>query len=184
MLGDLGRSAVCAAVLGVVSSFGDWLWTNYIPDGAVIPGVAHGLAIFVLLAGVLAWAAGGPGVWRRLLGALPLAGLLLAALFYPIAYLTGYLPALLITWFLMWLVLAFAQRWARGGSEPASRAALRGFVAAIGSGLAFWSISGIWTEAPPQAPNYLLRALQWSYAFLPGFLALLLWQARTQKGMS
>lgn len=160
--------------MGIASSFGDWLWAGYIPDGAVVPGVVHGLLIFVLLAIVLSWAAQRRKAWRRLLPALPLVGLLLAALFYPVAYLIGYLPALLVTWFLMWLTLAWSSRWAGGGHERPTAALLRGLIAAIGSGLAFWSISGIWTAAASTPPNYAIRALQWSYAFWPGFAALLL----------
>ncbi len=164
-------------VLGVVSSFGDWLWANFIPDGAVAPGVAHGFVIFVILAVVLGWAAGGRGATRRLLVTLPLAGLAIAAAFYPLAAVVGYLGGLLVTWVAMWLALATLSRWARGGREGLGRALLPGVVAALLSGLAFWAISGIWTGPSPEVVNYLVRAGTWTFAFLPGFAALLIGQA-------
>ncbi|MEO1370088.1 MAG: hypothetical protein AAFX50_23140, partial [Acidobacteriota bacterium] len=46
--------------------------------------------------------------------------------------------------------------------------------AAVGSGLAFWAISDIWTKAQPGGPNYLWHFACWSFAFFPGFAALLL----------
>lgn len=172
---DLSLAVACAAVLGLLSTFGDWVWEHYIPDGSILPGVAHGVVIFVALALLLGWASGLPGVTRKLLLTLPIAGLLLAAVFYPLAYAMGYLGALLATWVGMWLSLALLQRWARGGREAFSRATLRAVVAAIGSGLAFWAISGIWTD-PASHTSYLQRLLYWSFAFLPGFAALLIGQ--------
>jgi hypothetical protein len=46
-----------------------------------------------------------------------------------------------------------------------------GCIAAVLSGLAFYSISGIWTrhDAPP---NYAWNLVAWSFAFFPGFLVL------------
>jgi hypothetical protein len=48
----------------------------------------------------------------------------------------------------------------------------RGLLAAIVSGLAFYAISGIWTRPPREGPNYLYNFGAWTFAFLPGFLAL------------
>ncbi|MEM7351040.1 MAG: hypothetical protein AAF657_09560 [Acidobacteriota bacterium] len=167
---------VSALVLAVVSTFGDWLWTHYIPDGAVIPGVLHGAVIFLVLAGTLAWSAGTRQAARRLLPSLPAAGIVIAAVFYPLAYAVGYIGALIITWMVMWLAMACLQRWARDGAESLGHALLRGVLAAIASGLAFWAISGIWTKPAPGGPNYLVHFASWAFAFLPGFLALLVRQ--------
>lgn len=165
-----------AVILGAVSTLGDWVWAHYIPDGAVIPGVVHGALIFLILAAVLAWDAGTRRAAARLLPALPATGIVLAAAFYPLARLLGYLGALLVTWVLMWLATAALQRWARGGVESAGRSLLRGAAAAVGSGLAFWAISGIWTNPSPEGPSYPWHFACWTFAFLPGFLALLLGQ--------
>lgn len=166
----LGLSA--AATLGAFSTVADWVWARYIPDGAVLPGVVHGAVTFVLLALVLGLAASAPGVTRRLLATLPIAGLLIAAGFYPAAYALGYLGALLVAWIAMWLALAFLQRWARGGTETIGPTLARGLLAAIGSGLAFWAVSGMWTN-PAAHANYLMRLVYWTFAFFPGFVALL-----------
>ena len=163
-----------AVVLGAFSTFGDWVWARYIPDGAVVPGVVHGDVIFLILAAVLAW---NIGTWRaawRLLPVLPGVGIVLAAVFYPAAAVLGYLGALLVTWVLMWLATAALQRLARGGVETWPRTLLRGAAAAVGSGLAFWAISGIWTNPSPGGPSYPWHFVCWTFAFLPGFLALLL----------
>ncbi len=175
--GDLRRASLSALVLGLVSAFGDWVWAHYIQDGAVLPGVIHGLLIFTLLALVLGIAAGSGLALRRLLPTLPLAGLLIAAAFYPIARVAGYLGALLLTWVAMWITLALLQRWARGGRESHRIAMVRAALAAVGSGIAFWAVSGMWTSPDPD-PSYALRALAWSFAFWPGFAALLTGQAR------
>ncbi len=92
-----------------------------------------------------------------------------------------YLGALLITWVLMWMTLAFLQRWALQHGETALRALLRGLVAAVGSGLSFWAISGIWTNPSPGEPNHWLRVFYWALAFLPGFLALLVGQPASKS---
>ncbi len=172
-----GSAALIGAlVLAAFSTFGDWLWARYIPDGAVVPGVAHGAVIFLVLAAVLAWSAGTRRAAARLLPALPAAGMALAAAFYPLAGLLGYTGALLVAWVLMWLATAALQGWARGGVETLGSSLLRGTAAAAGSGLAFWAISGIWTSPPPGGPNYLWHFACWTFAFLPGFLALLVGQ--------
>lgn len=170
-------SLAAAVTLGAVSTFGDWLWAHFIPDGAVIPGVVHGVVIFLVIALVLAATAradGDSAATRRLVWALPVAGALIAASFYPLFRVLGYLGSLLVTWVAMWLVTAWLYGRARGGHEGARRTLLRGLLAAVGSGLAFWAISGIWTEAQAGGPDYPWHFVCWSFAFLPGFAALLL----------
>ena len=169
----LVAATASAAALGAVSTLGDWIWARYLRDGSIVAGVVHGAVIFLVLAAVLAWAAGSRRAALRLLPSLPVVGVLLAAVFYPLAWTIGYLGALIVTWVVMWLALAALQRWARGDGQPFGRTALRGLLAAIGSGLAFWAISGIWTD-PSSSPSYLWRFACWTFAFLPGFLALLL----------
>lgn len=165
-----------AVALGAVSTLGDWIWAHYLRDGDPIAGVVHGAVIFLVLAAILAWNAGTRRAAVRLLPSLPAAGVLLAAVFYPLARVIGYLGALIVTWVGMWLALAALQRWASNGQESLGHTILRGVLAAIGSGLAFWAISGIWTN-PEADPGYLGRFAYWTFAFLPGFLALLLFPA-------
>lgn len=162
-----------AAVLGAVSTLGDWIWGRFLTDGAVLPGLVHGVVFFAVLAVVLALPCPAPArALRFLLATLPASGLGLAAAFYPLATALGYLPALLVTWAGMWLSLALLQRVASGRTETLRSALLRGAVAASASGLAFWAVSDLWTAAGADM-SYLGRLWRWSVAFLPGMLALL-----------
>ena len=172
-----------AAFLGALSTAGAWVWANHLRDGAVLPGVMHGVVVFVALAVALGWGADRQGATRYLLLRLPPAGLVIAALFYPVAYLIGYLPALLVSWTAMWLTLAWARNGADGGRGAKGVVLGRGLGAAIGSGLAFWAISGIWTAPSPEPPDYLVRWLLWTLAFLPGFAALMVrWEPARAAG--
>ena len=168
------RAFVAAACLGAVSTVGDWIWARWIPDGAVVPGIVHGLLFFVALAVVLGWAGGVQvqGSTRSLLATLPVAGLALAALFYPVAAAIGYLGGLLVTWAGMWLTLAWLLRRALHDRESGVRTLGRAAIAMIGSGLAFWAVSGMWTR-PAAETGYGLRFVYWTIAFVPGLLALL-----------
>jgi len=161
-----------ALTLGVLSTAGDWIWALWIPDGAIIPGIVHGLVFFAALALVLGWAARSWQVTTRLLWTLPPAGLVLASAFYPLARAFGYLGALLVTWTGMWLALALLLRRARDRDGSARHAMLRGAAAALGSGLAFWAVSAMWTQ-PALQTGYGLRLVYWTVAFLPGLAALL-----------
>lgn len=177
MARDLPAALGAALVLGTVSTLGDWIWARFLADGAVLPGLVHGVVFFAVLAGVLAWPC--PGRTRALkflLATLPAAGLGLAAVFYPLAYALGYLPALLVTWTGMWLTLALLLRVAWGRIERPREAILRGVLAAVGSGLAFWAVSDLWTGGDF---SYLGRLWRWTVAFLPGMLAL--WVLRGRR---
>lgn len=164
--------AISAIALGAISTLADWIWEHYLEDGALLPAIVHGVAIFIVLALVLGRSARTRNATTKLLASLPLVGLLLAAAFYPLAAITGYLTALILSWLAMWLALAILQSWASGRMETPSVICLRAAIAAVGSGLAFWTISGIWTD-PPADPDYALRLLAWIWAFLPGFVGLL-----------
>ncbi len=78
-------------------------------------------------------------------------------------------------WMAFWIALAFLQGRFLGEPVTSIRGALlRGLVAAVASGLAFYAISGIWTRPAPGGPDYPGHFLSWVFAFLPGFLALAL----------
>jgi hypothetical protein len=187
--GGLWAAVGGAVALGALSSLGDWLWARFITDGALLPGMIHGAVVFVALAAVLGTAAGGWEATRYLLVRLPLTGAAIAALFYPLAGAIGYLPALVVCWMLMWLALALfgsraraiagkaggdARRGSPGSALVGRSVFLRGILAAIASGLAFWSVSGLWTDPRAATASYPERFLLWTWAFLPGFAALLI----------
>jgi hypothetical protein len=154
-------------VLGAVMTAGDWLWAAMNIRHTVTAGVAHGAAMCLCLGAAL-----GAYEKRFAAGALagPIVGVLAAALFYALAP-SLRLMAMFPAWMFFWICFALLQ--ARLRKERAyGAAAVRGVVAAVASGLAFYAISGIWTRHDPGGPNYLWNFAAWSFAFFPGFVAL------------
>jgi hypothetical protein len=85
--------------------------------------------------------------------------------------------AMFVSWVLLWILLAFLDRMLHRGASVAL-ALNRGVLAAVGSGFAFYAISGMWQNWNPQSINYVDHFLRWAFAFLPGFLALQLFSGR------
>lgn len=176
MRGTLG-AAFGALLIGALMTFGDFVWAAFeLPHRAVF-GLIHGL---VLCCGIGLYL----GFPRRAAARGAVAGgaigLGAAALFYALAPLLKW-SAMLPAWMAFWI--AFGLLLWRGMGEPLAplgEAVVRGVVAAVGSGLAFYSIMGIWTSHSPGGPDYLRHFGSWSFAFLPGFIALL--TERPRKG--
>lgn len=159
--------ALWAAVL---STFGDWVWARFIPSHRPVFGLAHGAALCLGIGLYLGLLRG-----RALMGAGVGAAIGLAAAggYYLLALAMGY-AAMFVLWMGLWMALGWLA--ARGLGEPrppASSAWFRGAMAATGSGLAFYAISGIWTHPRANGPDYLEHFVCWTLAFLPGFAALL-----------
>ena len=85
----------------------------------------------------------------------------------------GY-AAMFVVWMALWagFGLLAAAAWASRGPRT-GEALVRGALAAVCSGLAFYAISGIWTRPAPGGPDYAYHFFCWTVAFLPGFVALL-----------
>lgn len=162
LLGSLAIAALC--------TLGDYIWVTYIPTHKASAGLAHG-ALLCLAIGLYL------GVLRRqpLRGALGgvAIGLLAAASFYALARRFGY-SAMFLSWMALWAGFGLLYgRWL-GAVAPWRESLLRGFAAAIASGLAFYAVSGIWMPFDPKARGYAYHFACWTIAFWPGFLALLL----------
>jgi len=172
-----GAAVVGALVLAALSTLGDFVWARFGLRHRAVLGLAHGSLLLLALGLYL-------GILRRRpgLGALAgaLVGLLAAASFYAIAPLLGY-SAMFVSWMALWLGFAFLDGRLRGGVRPAEVLA-RGLLAAVGSGLAFYAISGIWTTHAPGGPSYPYNFLCWTIAFLPGFAALLILMGKPKAG--
>lgn len=183
-----------AVVLGTVMTLGDFLWASLNLRHRAAYGLAHG-AVMCLCMGMLI---GGrfrrsPGAassrrerwWdpreqkEMLVGALSgiVIGLVAAGAFYVLAPMLRW-GAMLPAWMLFWVLFAALEHRLRPGERPAAAVA-RGLAAAVLSGVAFYLISGIWTRPAPGGPNYIVNFLSWSFAFLPGFLALF-WSGGTR----
>jgi len=79
------------------------------------------------------------------------------------------LGAMFPAWMLLWILFAVLQHRLQE-TETLGSSLIRGIAAALLSGVAFYLISGIWTRGG--APNLARHFASWSFAFLPGFLAL------------
>lgn len=164
-------AAAAALFLGAVMTVGDFLWAYFGIRHSMVSGVVHGAAMCLCLGGVI-----GARVGRLVpgLAAGPLVGLLAAGSFYALAPTFG-LGAMLPAWMLFWICFGGLQH-LLVKSETLPVALGRGLAAAVLSGLAFYAISGIWTRPAPGGANYFVHFAYWSFAFLPGFLALFLRQ--------
>lgn len=164
----IADALIGAVLLGAANTFGDffWAWMNLRHRAA--SGVAHG-ALLLLCVGLYLGVLTG----RPLAGAIGgvLSGALAAGVFYALAPVLGLL-AMFPAWVAMWLMIGLLDGVAlrKGRAGPALA---RGAIAAVASGLAFYAISGIWLRPAPGGPRYLVNFASWTFAFLPGFLALL-----------
>lgn len=160
--------ALWAAAL---STLGDWIWARFVLAHRPAYGLIHGTALCLGIGLYLGLARG-----RAPIGALAGAAIGFAAAggYYVLARFMGY-GAMFVLWMALWV--AFGLLVARGLGEPRQPMAsgwLRGAMAAIASGLAFYAISGIWTTHRAGGPDYAYNFACWTIAFLPGFAALLL----------
>jgi len=170
------RAAILASlVLGAVMAFGDYLWAVMLIQHRVTYGLAHG-AIMCLCLG----AAIGVHVGRPLPAAAagPVIGVIAAGVFYLLAARMG-MAAMFPAWMAFWILFALLQRVFQRG-EGTGGAAIRGAIAAVLSGLAFYAISGIWTRHDPGGPNYAWNLAAWTIAFFPGFAALF-WRSAPEQ---
>lgn len=163
-----------AVVIGAINTLGDFVWAHYIPRHRAVFGLAHGALLLMALGLYL-------GVLRRrpALGALggALVGLAAAAGYYALVRLIGF-SAMLVSWMALWIGFAMLDARLLQRLVPLGEALVRGVVAAAGSGLAFYAVSGIWTRPRPGGPDYGYNFLCWTVAFLPGFMALLVRKPR------
>jgi hypothetical protein len=156
-----------ALILAVVSTLGDFVWESLHLRHRVAYGVVHGAAICLAVGAIVGWSPR-----RAALGAAAgiVIGVAAASLFYILAGALRY-SAMFPAWMFFWICFAILQVHL-DRSRDYRRAMLRGSIAAVLSGLAFYAISGIWTRPSPDGPNYVRHFLSWAFAFLPGFLAL------------
>ena len=150
-------------------TFGDWVWAALSLRHRPQYGLAHGTLLCLWLGLYLGYQAGRIP-WTAGVGAL--IGFAAAASFYALAPVFGY-AAMFVSWVGLWFGLAWlTQRLFAEMRDSRGEALLRALLAAVGSGLAFYAVSGIWTK-PPASYVYAWHFPAWTIAFLPGALALL-----------
>ena len=168
-MSGLAAAVAGSVLLAALSTLGDFVWARFVSAHRAALGLLHG-SLLCLAIGLHLGVLRGRPVRGALGGAA--VGLGAAAGFYALAPFLGY-AAMFPCWMAFWI--GFAVLDARGlrGARAGREALARGLFAALGSGAAFYAISGIWTNPRPGGPDYAWNFLCWTIAFLPGFLALL-----------
>jgi len=155
-----------AIALAAVMTTGDVLWDALHIRHRVANGLAHGAAMCLALGLSVGIRARKP-LPAAVAG--PLIGVTAAATFY-VLWPSMRWGAMFAAWMLLWILFAILQR-RLDRREDLSTALLRGSTAAVTSGVAFYLISGIWT-GEHGVSNPVLRLGYWTFAFVPGFVAL------------
>jgi hypothetical protein len=158
-----------ALVTAAVSTAGDYLWANVLPHHIPVYGLMHGALLFMTVGACLGAAARKP-----LAGAIGAAsiGVAAAGSFYLLQPFIGY-SALFVLFTGLWVALGLLNGRVLQRRDTMRASLMRGALAAVGSGLGFYAISGIWFPFNPRGWDYAVHFVYWTIAYLPGFAALL-----------
>ena len=167
--GLLGPALVGSLLLAVLSTIADYIWFLDIPGHQVVSGSIHGAALFAALGAYLGWRKGKLFVGA---GGGLLSGVLAALSFYVLAPLGGY-NMMLVSWLILWVMLAGLQTYLDGRLD-AAKALGRGVVTAIVAGLGFGVVLfQLYRGWPPETFSVFKHFVAWSMAYLPGLYVLL-----------
>lgn len=169
MKGLLTPAVVGSLLLATLSTIADYVWFLNIPQHQVASGAIHGATLFAALGAYLGWRKGKAGAGA--LGGL-LSGLLAALSFYVLAPFGGY-NVMLVSWLLLWIMLAALQTYLDGHLNllrAVGRGIITAIVAALGFGLVLFQLYRGW---PPAAFPAFTHFIAWSIAYLPGLHVLL-----------
>ena len=170
-------------ILGValVATLGDYIWYTLNVRHSIATGILHGAVLLTAVGAVLGLDA------RRVLKGLPigaLSGVGGALVYYLLVALVDgrtYGTAIPASWVAMWLIVALLDgRWLRAPERrPWSEIAMRGVLAAVVSGIAFYLVMNtLWGRPPATGRNYVVQFAAWVVAWAPGLLALTLGRSR------
>jgi hypothetical protein len=156
-------------LLAALSTAADYVWFLDIPQHQVLSGSIHGAVLFAALGAYLGFRKGKTGI--GLAGGL-LSGVLAALSFYALAPLGGY-NMMLVSWLLLWIMLAALQTYLDGRldvGKALARGIITAIVAAIGFGIVLFQLYRSW---PPESFSVVRHFLAWAVAYLPGLYVLL-----------
>jgi hypothetical protein len=165
----LTPAVVGSVLLAILSTTADYVWFLNIPQHQVSSGAIHGATLFAALGAYLGFRKGKTGAGA--LGGL-LSGLIAALSFYALAPLGGY-NMMLVSWLLLWIMLAALQTYLDGRIDLAKaigRGLITAIVAAIGFGVVLFELYRGW---PPASFPVVKHFVAWSMAYLPGLYVLL-----------
>ena len=169
MLRLLTPAVVGSVLLAVLSTIADYVWFANIPQHQVSSGAIHGATLFAALGLYLGWRKGKAGA-----GALGgfLSGILAALSFYALAPVGGY-SMMLVSWLVLWIMLAALQTYLDGQlniAKAIGRGLITSIVAAVGFGVVLFHLYRGW---PPETVPVFKHFTAWSMAYLPGLYVLL-----------
>ena len=170
---------MAAGILGValIATLADYTWYTLHVRHNMATGIIHGAVLLTAVGAVLGLHAG------HVLKGLPigaLAGVGGALTYYLlIALVDGrtYGSAIPASWVALWLIVAILDgRWLRAPDRrPWGEIAIRGALAAVLSGVAFFMVMNtLWGRPPATGRNYIVQFGAWLVAWAPGLLALTL----------
>jgi hypothetical protein len=169
MLRVLTPALIGSVLLATLSTVADYVWFLDIPRHQVLSGSIHGAVLFAALGAYLGWRKGKFAV--GLVGGL-LSGVIAALSFYALAPLGGY-NMMLVSWVLLWIMLATLQTYLDGRLDVA-KAAGRGIVTSIAAALGFAVVLfQLYRGWPPESFSVFRHFMAWSMAYLPGLYVLL-----------
>lgn len=169
MIGLLTPAVVGSLLLAFLSTAADYVWFLNIPQHQVSSGAIHGATLFAALGAYLGWRKGRLGAGA--LGGL-LSGAVAALSFYALAPLGGY-NVMLVSWLILWIMLAGLQTYLDGRLDVAraiGRGLVTAIVAAVGFGVVLFQLYRGW---PPETFPFFKHFIAWSMAYLPGLYVLL-----------
>ena len=160
---------VGSLLLATLSTIADYVWFLDLPGHQVVSGSIHGASLFSALGAYLGWRKG--KFLAGLIGGL-LSGVVAALSFYALAPLGGY-NMMLVSWLILWIMLAGLQTYLDGRLDVA-KAFGRGIVTAIVAGLGFGVVLfQLYRGWPPESFSVFKHFVAWSMAYLPGLYVLL-----------
>ena len=169
MLLVLTPALVGSLLLAILSTAADYVWFLDIPQHQVMSGSIHGAVLFATLGAYLGWRKGAIGI--GLVGGL-LSGVIAALSFYALAPIGGY-NMMLVSWVLLWVMLAALQTYLDGRLDPAKavgRGLITSIAAAVGFAVVLFQLYRGW---PPEQFSFFRHFVAWSMAYLPGLYVLL-----------
>jgi hypothetical protein len=158
-------------VVALVSTLGDFVWYEFGVRHRVVVGILHGAVLLMAVGGVVGMAA------RRVGAGLPVgaaAGVGGAVAYYLIDTITRGGVAMIAAWAVCWLLLAVGEgRLLQRPARPWREVVIRGVLAAILGGLAFYAVVNVlWGRPPAGGRNYVVQFIAWTVAWAPGISAL------------
>lgn len=169
MRGLLTPAFVGSLLLATLSTIADYVWFLDIPGHQVMSGSIHGATLFTALGAYLGWRKGKLGAGA--LGGL-VSGTAAALSFYALAPIGGY-NMMLVSWLLLWIMLAALQTFLDGRLDlpkALGRGIVTAIVAAVGFGVVLFQLYRGW---PPEVFPVFKHFVAWSMAYLPGLYVLL-----------